>query len=923
MAAWAVGNGPVMQWSFEDGPFPPPLIDMLLDPAYDKSAWNAPFEMSVLQNVLGVEIDPSQWHCTMALAMTLALPGSLDKCGPVVDLPVDKRKDARGKALITKFCKPRKASKHKPWTRNLPEHEPWDWLDFLTYNRQDIEAERAIWNRLRAYEMNETERAIWLLDREINSKGFPVNMAYVRNAVAVKNKIKGRMIARMNELTGLSNSNSPAQLLPWLKEHGYPFDDLKKGHIERAMERAKKELAELGDNYRAMNPEEVERQEVYAEVLYLRSQSSKTSVTKYDALVRSVDTDGFLRNGFQFAGAGRTNRWAGRLFQAQNLARPDRKLEKMLEKAAEHLEVLDAEDIELVYEQPMELLSTGIRGSVQAPKGYVFADADLSAIENIVLGWMSGEQKILSVFEKKRDPYIDFGQYMYGASYEHLWDEYKNQGKGEKRQICKPGVLGCFGADTPVLTKRGWTRIVDVLDTDEVFDGTEWTTHGGVAYRGERNLLRGFGVHATSDHKIKVGKDWRAWGLAKEQPMFGKALDTAAGVFSGTTVPVAVRGNGSSAGATVEPSAWSLGRTLHEVSLPGVEGVPLGTVAATSASGSGVICSTFSQIVSTLRARGARTPRTQLTGITGVGEFVCSSIPPKRGWAIASTLSGQTGASKSTGKTTTEITSREISVSLRDPSKTQTSGPSWDIVNCGKKKSFVVLTESGPVVAHNCGYMLSAGEIFENEDTGEFEATGLLGYAWNMGVKTFTLDDSKHSVKTWRETYTEAVAYWATIERAARKCIATGQRTEAGPVEFRLEPPFLRMYLPSGRALSYCRPRIEPRKTPWGAIKDTITYEQKNDRGGWSRITTHPGKLTENADQAIARDLLAHGMLLAKKENLDIRLHVHDQILTLCREERAEEEIRILQECMTTRPSWAPTIPLKTGGFTSRIFMKD
>lgn len=226
-----------------------------------------------------------------------------------------------------------------------------------------------------------------------------------------------------------------------------------------------------------------------------------------------------------------------------------------------------------------------------------------------------------------------------------------------------------------------------------------------------------------------------------------------------------------------------------------------------------------------------------------------------------------------------------------------------------------------------CGYMLGAGERRVNRQTGEIEGTGLLGYAWDMGVTQFTEQDSALSVETFRREFHEVKTYWYGIEKAARRCILTGKPQEYGHgfgiIRFDRLGPFMRMILPSGRALHYVRPKVEEIRAPWGEMKQTITYESLNDRKQWVRTPTHPGKLTENADQAIARDLLAHGMLLAHKRGIDVRLHVHDQIVALALKDRADEALRMLIECMEIPPSWAPDMPLGSNGFTSPVFMKD
>jgi DNA polymerase len=183
-------------------------------------------------------------------------------------------------------------------------------------------------------------------------------------------------------------------------------------------------------------------------------------------------------------------------------------------------------------------------------------------------------------------------------------------------------------------------------------------------------------------------------------------------------------------------------------------------------------------------------------------------------------------------------------------------------------------------------------------------------------------------VKVWRDTFEDAVEFWWAIDRAARKCIRTGEETFCGGkdgklIRFDRSGPFMRMWLPSGRALHYCRPRIEERRTPWGEMRATITYEGLNDKNQWGRIGTHPGKLTENADQAIARDLLAHGIVLAHRRGLDLRLHVHDQIVAQVPEKGADRHLAVLQECMRTPPKWGRDCPLDSAGFVSKFFIKD
>lgn len=508
-----------------------------------------------------------------------------------------------------------------------------------------------------------SELEVWRLDQEINRAGVPFNRRMVRNAIKIVEYFREKYHAELKEITGVENTNSNPQLLGWLRENGYPFRDMKAGHIKTAFAKAE----EVSDLKR---------------VLELRMEVSRTSVDKYYAFERGCDDDDRLRNTLQFAGAQRTSRWGGRIGQLQNPPRPTKDLEKMLDVAAKHVEVLRPQEIELIYAKPFDLLASTVRPCVQAPEGYMLIGADLNAIENRVLGWLADDRKILGVFEKDRCPYIDFATRMFGEDYDTLFAEYK-AGDKTKRTIAKPPTLGC-------------------------------------------------------------------------------------------------------------------------------------------------------------------------------------------------------------------------------------------------------------------GFGLSAGEETFNEETGEVEATGLLGYAQNMGVK-LTPEQAELAVRVWRETFVDVVDFWYQVEKSAKQCVRTGEPTRVRHIEFDRSGPFLRMHLPSGRAIHYCRPRLDEVVLYWceeqekyqplhrcraprrdkTRTRQSLSYEGLNDKKQWARIPTWHGKLVENPTQAIARDILAEGLKRAKRRGLDVRLHLHDEIVAVSREDRAERELEILIECMSEPIDWAPSLLLKAEGGVSKIWLKD
>lgn len=297
MCAYAFGDEAVQQWLPSEGQkMPADLRDALRDPDVIKIAWNKPFEWNVWKHVVGIEIPHDQWRDSMVLAYSLSLPGSLDKAGKVVGLPSDTAKMADGRKLVRRFCVPRNPSKHKPWTRSTRETDPEEWETFKQYNRQDVEAERAIWLRLRKWNMPAAEWRLWWLDQQINERGIPIRRQAVESAIRLAEVMTEAGLEEMRDLTDLDNPNSVPQLLPWLRQNGYPFDDLKKGHVGRALDEC------LADELGLVDPD-------YRRVLELRREVSKASVKKYISIIQALDDDDRLRNTLQFAGAGRTWRW--------------------------------------------------------------------------------------------------------------------------------------------------------------------------------------------------------------------------------------------------------------------------------------------------------------------------------------------------------------------------------------------------------------------------------------------------------------------------------------------------------------------------------------------------------------------------------------------------------------------------------------
>lgn len=376
--------------------YPPSLIRALVDPEVIKTAFNANFERTCLAEWLGVPMPPEQWRCTMVKSLYCGLPGDLFRVGQV--LKTSTQKMAGGKALIHYFCKPCKPTKKNGQrTRNYPQHDPEKWALFRdVYCPADVDTEEAIDQRVSKVEMPEVEWRAWAQDQRINDRGIPVNTTLVESATKIGVDVKNSLLQRARDLTGIQNPNSVQQLVKWLNEE---IEPLATG--VPAVAALNKKTLPIIENL-------VLPDSKAAQLLDLRKRLAKASVSKYDAALRSTCKDGRLRGAVQFYGANRTGRWAGRLVQVHNMVVQKYSLFGATKKG-EGADMLDlARDlvintgdyraVEMLYDDPMMVLSQLCRTMFEAPKHKVFGPVDFSAIEARGLAWKAKEQWRLDVF---------------------------------------------------------------------------------------------------------------------------------------------------------------------------------------------------------------------------------------------------------------------------------------------------------------------------------------------------------------------------------------------------------------------------------------------------------------------------------------------------------------------------------------------
>lgn len=482
------------------------VIAGLLDPSTVKVAHNSAFERAALSKYLGRDLPPIEWQDTMILAAMNGLPLSLDAAGAALQLQDQKIKE--GTTLINYFCKPCKPTiANGGRTRNLPEHAPDKWERFMEYCRRDVEVSQAIYQRLKDFPVTDFERWIWDLDARINERGVLVDTELAEAAIAVDEAFRAEHSAELQNLTGLDNPNSVAQLKDWLETVGVSVESLNKATV-----------AELKNTV----PSPVTRR-----VLELRQQLGKTSTKKYEAMTTAACKDHRVRGLLQYYGAGRTGRWAGRLVQVQNL--PQNHLDD-IGLVRQLVREKDLETLELIFDNVPDVLSQLIRTAFIAKPGHTFLVSDYAAIEARVIAYLAGEQWRMDVFAQGGDIYCSSASQMFKVPVvKHGVNGHLRQ-KGKIAELAcgyggGVGALKAFGADKMGLTEeemqdivtnwrnasptipKFWRDAENAAKTALQNPGRTFTLPCGAAYYKDANALR---------CKLPSGRVLSYWGARLE-----------------------------------------------------------------------------------------------------------------------------------------------------------------------------------------------------------------------------------------------------------------------------------------------------------------------------------------------------------------------------------------------------------------------
>lgn len=478
---YSIDSGPVQLIDLACGEkLPPEIMAALTDKAITKWAFNANFERVCLSRFLGLPtgeyLDPSQWCCSMVWAATMGLPLSLEGVGAVLGL--EKQKLTESKELIKYFCQPCTPTKSNDGrTRNHPYHSPDKWAAFKRYNARDVETEMSVQEKLSKFPVPNRIWGEYHLDQQINDRGVALDMTLVKQAIVMDGRSRLQLTKAMKDLTDLDNPNSVQQMKQWLANNGLETDTLGKKAVADLLKTAPKPLGDA---------------------LSIRQQLAKSSVRKYQAMETAVCSDGRARGMFQFYGANRTGRWAGRLIQMQNLPQnhlPD------LEQARALVRCGDFDALEFLYEDVPDTLSQLIRTAFVPRTGAKFIVSDFSAIEARVIAWLAGEQWRQTVFTKGGDIYCASASQMFKVPVEKHGVNGHLRQKGKIAELAlgyggSVGALKAMGALEMGLTEDELPALVDAWRQANPNIVKLWWDVDGAAIEAVRNK------HTNSTHGI-------------------------------------------------------------------------------------------------------------------------------------------------------------------------------------------------------------------------------------------------------------------------------------------------------------------------------------------------------------------------------------------------------------------------------------
>lgn len=960
LATYALDDGPVQAWDAASGaPMPADLRAALLDESVEIVAWNAGFDRTQIaawiqrfpgQGWPASIASPRRWFDAMTAARMMGLPGSLDAACKVLQLPeAYAKKD--GDALIKKFCVPTKSNKFVS-----PAEAPADWQRFIEYAKFDITAMREVMKRIPNLLVGKA-RETYYYTEVMNDRGLPIDRGLALKAVVQAADFKDRYKAHARDLTGNDEFNISSQkaLLEFLQSYGITLENARSATLEKFLDSADAELLPL----------------TVREVLSTRLKSNKSSVTKYSAMLKRSNRDDRIRGVITMYGANRTGRDSSRGFQAQNLARPVLLGDKL--SMDEACEIVKRGMAELYFDDPLQLLSDTVRGTITASSEKLLAIADLSNIEGRCCPWLANEAGKLEYFRDFDAGRIKYDNYV--MAYSKSFRVHPEQVTKQGRQVGKVSELACFGADTRVLTDNGVKRIIDVTVNDKLWDGVEWVSHQGVICKGQREVLNLMGVTVTADHLILTGDHWvEAEALVSSKQLRGLALakgsenlPSSVTRWTDPTQSAPAECSPFNAPAGVNHTTQSCTVSFAAKLLDASRVVLKPLLATLKNSGSTQSIAPMMNIVGGYSIgwppakAAAITPMTLVTPITEGEAYIFTGRGKKTKPTSYGTSSLWTGGMtpnwNSTASMSTAGMNRAICGSSVNAPISRTGGrlercrttslnlkPVYDILNSGSRNRFTVITDEGPIIAHNCQYGGSVGAYItfatafrlDIDELGRGIArnadTSLVGecmemYEWahnndiTYGLEREVWAGLMAGVKAWRRSHPFIEKSWAKAEDAFRNAIKNpGVWFEAAHQTHAInQGGWIFVRLPSGRNLIY--PNAHETEAKGRRKKGLAFYGVSPFNKKWGLIYTHGARLIENFTQAMACDCLFEHLPEVEQTGFEVIMRVHDEVVAEV-SEYGDLSGEVLAQIIGRPHEWCADLPMAAKGETTRRYDK-
>jgi hypothetical protein len=862
-------------------------------------AHNAAFERLIFWYVLQINFTLEQFYCTAAQARANCAPGGLEDVGRFAS--ANMKKDHRGAQLIRLLSLPQSDGSFREDAALMAE--------MVAYCEQDVRAMRAVSKAMR--ELSADELADYHVNERINDRGVLVDTALCRAAVQYASTELVEIEQIVAEVTqGEITSVRSPKMREWvLARVGDEAKRLmtvhKDGEAKFSIDKTVRgNLLSLAEE----NPDEVPAD--VAEVVQCADDLWASSVAKFSRLAGLADVeDDRVRGAFVFAGGSATGRASSYGAQVHNFTRKVAADPEAVRQAM----VRGHQIVPKFGRRVTDVLKGMLRPALIPARGHVLIVADWSAIEGRVHPWLAnspaGEAK-LDVFRAGLDPYKVNAAATFRVAYEDV--------TGDQRQVGKVQELACLSAETKVLTSNGVKAIVDIQLTDLLWDGQSWVTHQGVIKKGFRPTINVCGVKVTPDHLIKTGQTWaQAHQLVSNRLLRTQAL--AVGLDSLQCLARSESGRALLGRVTQKCNVtvarrhiWSictiflkarLRDAIHALRNQQVTGekIFINTLTPARMTSTAAGCLIGYQLAKT----DAITLKTGATQTTARGGLSCMSrgalIKPRFFGMSLPLMDGISRIWSWTASTLTRVTSQTIFGLLQNKLTKQTvekfkkcSGissnlrPVFDILNSGPRNQFTILSNTGPLVVHNCGFLGGVGS---------FDTFGRV-----YGVR-FTEEEAQRAVNGWRRANPWAMQHGQQLEAAYTRAMRhKGHEFSAGRVTYLFDGLHLWYALPSGRILCYPYARLDSD----GVSYAKASWKPAADATEWPRARLWRGLACENITQAVANDVLRCALRVLP----DAVLHVHDEVVLEVPRVQAEARAEALLQVMRTPPAWASGLPL-------------